>query len=151
MDRNKSLIICIFICILLIGCSKGNVDMNKTCEDICLLDGFQYGRFAGMGYCNCFNRTIIINNTIIINDTTNINTTYTQCNKTPKERELELIRRLKFLENNQDNLIMNETECIGNESICKGKLEMFERDIDDLEDELDNCTDTLCDLNSTWC
>ena len=104
-------------------------------------------------------RTEYINNTITINRTINntqyINVTIKEpCNLTfSKEREMELIRRLKFLEGRQDELIINETECIGNNTVSnyEGKLEMYERDIEELEDELENCTEELCRWNSTRC
>ena len=113
----------LLISILLIGCSK---QIESECENITIT-----------------NTTIEYINTTVIRE---VNIT---CDKTA--RELELIRRLKFLENNQDKLIMNETRCIGNNSRCEDKIDMYLRDIDELEDDLYNCTRELCDLNNTWC
>jgi len=98
-----------------------------------------------------------INNTIIINNTIEtIKEVKIPCNLTYPDR-LELIRRLKFLENQQNKWIINETECIVHNKTeedlknCENKIEMYERDIEELEDELDNCTDRLCEYNSSWC
>ena len=104
-------------------------------------------------------RTEYINNTITINNTVEtikyINMTIKEpCNLTfSKEREIELIRRIKFLEKHQDDLIIDETECIGNNTRAsyEGKLDMYERDIEELEDELKNCTKELCRWNSSRC
>ena len=53
------------------------------------------------------------------------------------ERELELIRRLKFLENNQ-NKYFNDSEC--NDDLNKTRV------------ELNECKNELCnEWNSSWC
>ena len=99
-------------------------------------------------------QNITINNTIETVKYVNITI---PCNLTSsKERELELIRRLKFLEGQQTKWIINETECAYNvteEKLqnCKDKIDMHERDIEELEEELENCTDKLCEHNSSWC
>jgi len=100
--------------------------------------------------------TVYINNTIFINKTIEIpcNLTCPECvYNYSRERELELIRRLKFLENQQDKLIINETECIDNniKTNYEDKLNMYERDIEELEDELENCEEEICEYNSSWC
>ncbi len=124
MKQIKSLIICIFIYILLIGCSKPieseckNITINNTIETIKYID-------------------------VIVKE---------PCNLTYPVDRLELIRRIKFLEGQQDKWIINETRCIGNDTTCIGKLEMAERDIEELEDDLENCTRELCNnWNSSWC
>ena len=127
MDRKKSLIICIFICILLIGCSK---PIEIECQNI-TIETIKY-----------------INQTII----KEVNIT---CPETL--REIELIRRIKFLEGQQNKWIINETECMVHNKTeedlenCENKIDMYERDEEDLEDELENCTEELCGYNSTWC
>ncbi len=116
-------LIILLISILLIGCSK---PIEVKCENI----------------TNTIETIKYINTTVI----KEVNVT---CDKT--SRELELIRRLKFLENQQDKLIMNETRCMGNNSNCEDKLDMYERDIEELEDNLYNCTEEICEYNSSWC
>jgi len=99
-------------------------------------------------------QNITINNTIETIKYINITK---PCNLTSsKERELELIRRIKFLEGQQNKWIINETECAYNITEkklqnCKDKIDMYERDIEELEDELKNCTESLCEHNSSWC
>ncbi len=117
-------LIVLLVLIVLIGCSKAAL----VCENTTINNTIETIKY--------------VNNTII----KEVNIT---CDETA--REMELIRRLKFLENNQDKLIMNETRCIGNNSRCEDKLDMYIRDIDELEDELYNCTEQICDLNSSWC
>ena len=148
----------LLISILLIGCTTLTIEEKESiCKKECLSDGWEYGTFVGVNFCNCYNRTIIINSTITINNTININTTCTQSNYTPKERELELIRRLSFCEGQIDKLIINETECmphnITEEKLqnCENKIDMYERDIDELEEEIEDCEEELCEWNSTWC
>ncbi len=81
----------------------------------------------------------VINNTIyetiyIINNT---NLTCSGCNYTgTKARELELIRRIRVLESNQDKYF-NDSEC--NDNLNKS------------ENELVDCEDKLCEYNSSWC
>ena len=118
--------IILLITILLLGCSK---PIEIECENI------------------------TINNTIETIKYINI-TIKEPCNLTcSKERELELIRRIKFCEGQQDKWIMNETECIDNNTVAnyESKLDMYERDIEELEDEIENCTEELCEWNSSRC
>ncbi len=93
----------------------------------------------------CENNTIIINNTVnntitIYNETIKyVNIT---CNKTYEykgttTRELELIRRISFLENQQDKY-WNYSEC--------------DWELNNTEKELEDCEEELCDnWNSSWC
>ena len=98
---------------------------------------------------------IVYNNTIVyINNTIN-NTLAEQC---PNDTRLELIRRIKYLEGQQDTYIINETDCMPH-NITEEDLEDCRQDIygmedevdeledqvDDLEDELDDCRDELED------
>ena len=137
--------------VLVIGCSKQTEEeKNAICKEDCLSNGWQYGKWVGYAFCNCYNDTLIINNPIQPIEYRNITITG-KCNLTYSDDKLELIRRLKFLEDQQDKLIMNETRCIGNNSRCEDKIDMYIRDIDELEDDLYNCTRELCDLNNTWC
>ena len=121
-------LIILLISILLIGCSKEVL----VCENI----------------TNTIETIKYINNTII----KEVNIT---CDK--GSRELELIRRLKFLENQQDELIINETECMPHNKTeedledCENKIDMYKRDIEELEDELEDCEDEVCKWNSSWC
>lgn len=106
--------------------------------------------------------TIYINNTIEINRTIELPCNLTcpelSCNYTgSKARELDLIRRISFLENQQDKWIINETECMVHNKTeedlekCWDKLDIYEDDIDDLEDELEDCEEINCEYNETWC
>ncbi len=119
----------LFISILLIGCSK---PIEIECKNI------------------------TINNTIETIKYINI-TIKEPCNLTYSDDKLELIRRIKFLEGQQDNWIINETECmphnITEEKLqnCEDKIDMYEREIDELEEELEDCEEDLCKWNSTWC
>ncbi len=93
----------------------------------------------------CENNTIIINNTIkeiqYINNTIEINKT---CNTTVKyeykgttTRELELIRRIRFLENQQDKY-WNYSEC--------------DWELNESNKDLKECEEEICDnWNSSWC
>ena len=118
----------LLISILLIGCSKPIECQNITTNNT--IETIKY-----------------INNTII----KEVNIT---CNK--KSRELELIRRLKFLEKQQDESI-NETECLIHNATeeklqnCRNKVDMYERDIDELDEDIEDCEEELCIWNSTWC
>lgn len=110
----------ILILLLLIGCSK--ID-EPICE----------------------NNTIVINNTInktitVFNETIKyINKT---CNITQYEykgttsRELELIRRIKYLEG-QQHLYFNDSEC--------------NWELNNTENKLKECEEELCEWNSSWC
>lgn len=97
---------------------------------------------------------ITINNTIETVKYINI-TVKEPCNSS-RERELELIRRIKFLEGQQNKWIINETECIYNiteEKLqnCKNKIDMHKRDIEEVEEELKDCEKEICEYNSSWC
>ena len=102
----------ILLCILLIGCSKP---------------------------IECENNTITINNTI--NNTIYINKTI-PCNKTIKyisncsNRELELIRRISFLEGQQDKYF--------NDSECNWELNKTNK-------SLEECNEKLCDYDVDMC
>ena len=88
------------------------------------------------------------NNTIIIYNTTYINRTINNtipCNLTclgpenityDRSYTLELIRRLKYLEGQQDRY-WNDSEC--NWELNKSN------------NELEECEDELCEFNSSWC
>lgn len=96
----------------------------------------------------CENNTIIINNTIketvekeiIIyrNVTLPCNTTVTcEYNYTgTTSRELELIRRIGFLEGQQDKFI-NHSDCFD--------------DLNRTNNELKDCEEEICKFNSSWC
>ena len=78
---------------------------------------------------------------LVKNITIPCNTTDVICpiyNNTPRERELELIRRLRYLES-QQNLYFNDSEC--NWELNRTKI------------ELEDCKDELCDCeyNNSWC
>jgi len=79
----------------------------------------------------------IINNTVEIKEIKiPCNLTCPEC-KENKTRELELIRRLKFLEGQTDKYF-NDTECL--DSLNK------------TENKLDRCEEEICDnWNSSWC
>ncbi len=146
-------LIILLISILLIGCTTLTIEEKESiCKKECLSDGWQYGTFVGVNFCNCYNKTITINNTIekIVKEPYNIT-----CDK--ESRELELIRRIKFLEGQQDKWIINETECMPHNKTeedlenCENKSDMYERDIEELEDELEDCEEEVCKWNSSWC
>jgi len=148
----KKIILLISILLLggVIGCNTQTVEeKEEICKTDCLSDGWQYGDWIGSNYCNCYNRTII-------KEIETIKEIKIPCNLTCPDR-LELIRRLKYLENQQNKWIINETECIVHNKTeedlknCEDKIEMYERDIEELEDELDNCTERLCKHNNSWC
>ena len=111
--------ILILLLILLIGCSKP---------------------------MECENNTIIINNTIkeiqYINNTIEVpcnltNTTVKYEYKGTTTRELELIRRISYLEGQQDKY--------WNYSECDWELNKTEKD-------LEECKGEICDnWNSSWC
>ena len=143
----KKLYIILYVTVLLIllGCNTQTREENEEiCKENCLSDGWQYGKWAGLNYCNCYNETII-------EEIEKIKEVRIPCNLTfSKEREMELIRRLKFCENQQDKLIMDETECDNNTNY-EGKIDMYKRDIEELEDELEDCEEGLCEYNESWC
>ena len=103
-------------------------------------------------------KNITINNTIDTIKYVNV-TVIKEVNITCDEtlRELDLIRRIKFLEGQQNKCIINETECmphnVTEEDLekCEDRLDTYEDDIDELDDELDDCEDELCEYNSTEC
>lgn len=113
---NKCLVFLLFI-VLLIGCTPDTIIIERNIT---------------------INRTI--NNTQYINITTVmpcnetgpvINTTY------DRSYTLELIRRIKFLEGQQDKYF-NDSEC--------------NDDLNRTETELEECEEELCDnWNSSWC
>ena len=126
--RKLIFLIVLLVLIVLIGCNK---QIEPECKNITkTIETIKY-----------------INNTII----EKVNIT---CNK--ESRELELIRRLKFLENQQDKTI-NDTECIIHNATeeklqnCRNKNDMYKRDIDELDEEIEDCEEELCEWNSTRC
>lgn len=134
---------------ILLGCNTQTEEENdELCKEDCLADGWQYGKWIGLNLCNCYNETKI-------EEIEKIKEVKIPCNLTYPNR-LELIRRLKFLEGQQDKWIMDETECVYNiteEKLqnCEGKIDMHKRDIEELEDELDECEDGFCEYNESWC
>ena len=117
----------LLISILMIGCKP----IEMECENI----------------TNTIETIKYVNVTVI----KEINITY------ETNRELELIRRIKFLEGQQNKWVINETECIAHNKTeqdlenCENKIDMHERDIEELEDDLKNCTKRLCGYNESWC
>ena len=106
----------LLISILLIGCSKSP---EIECENI----------------TNTIETIKYINKTI--NNTIYINTTCTQYNYTGStSRELELIRRIGYLEG-QQNKYFNDSEC--NDNLNKTEI------------KLEDCEDEICKWNSSWC
>jgi len=130
---NKQITI-LLITILLIGCSiQTQEEKEEICRNDCLSDGWQYGKWIGADFCNCYNDTIYINNTI--NKTIKIPCNIT-CPEYNKSRELELIRRISFLEGQQDKYF-NDSEC--------------NWELNKTSNELEECQDYLCEYNSSWC
>ncbi len=94
----------------------------------------------------CENNTIIINNTInntitIFNETVKYinkecNTTVRYEYKGSTNRELELIRRISFLEGQQDKY-WNYSEC--------------DWELNESNKDLEYCEEELCEWNSSWC
>jgi len=82
------------------------------------------------------NRTIYVNNTIYINDTVPCNITCPEPEDNNTYNRLELIRRLEYLEGQQD-LYFNDSECA---------WELNQSNI-----ELEECKNELCEFNSSWC
>lgn len=144
----KYLILLISILLIggLIGCStQTKEEKEKICETNCINEGWQYGNWIGLSYCNCHNETIIINKTrTIFNETIKyVNKTlectesnYSSTTSSTTSKELELIRRLKFLENQQDKYF-NDSEC--NWELNRSNV------------ELENCEEEICEWNSSWC
>ena len=64
------------------------------------------------------------------------NTTFNETWDISKSRELELIRRIRFLESQQDQY-WNDTEC--------------HYDLNKTTYDLDYCEEELCKWNSSWC
>jgi len=106
----------LLISILLIGCTP---IIEKECEPI-------------------FQEKIVYQNiTIYRNRTDCIKDDICLCNVTSSnERELELIRRLKFLEGQTDKYF-NDSEC--------------NDDLNRTENKLKECEEELCEYNSSWC
>ena len=134
-ERKGALVFLLLILsLLLIGCTPNPIIIERN---------------------NTINRTIYVNNTIYINDTIPCNQTSPEINITYDR--LELIRRLKYLEGQQDKRIINETECMPHNATeenlkeCWGDRDRYMDDIYELDDELDECETRLCDINSTWC
>lgn len=100
------------------------------------------------------NQTIYINNTVeeIVYKNITMPCPEYVCDCS-KDRELELIRRIKFLENQQNIMIINETGCVDNDTKAnyESKVDMYERNIEEIEEELENCEEELCEYNSSWC
>ena len=134
----------------LIGCNtQTREEKEDICKEECLTDGWQYGEWLGLNVCNCYNKTKI-------EEIETIKEIKIPCNLTYPDDKLELIRRLKFLEGQQDKWIMDETECVYNiteEKLqnCENKIDMHKRDIEELEDELDDCEEGFCEHNESWC
>ncbi len=107
----------LLISILLIGCSKEVIEcenITNTIETIKYIDR----NITITEKCN------ITNNTIKYNYVGNTS------------RELELIRRIKFLEGQQDKYF-NDSEC--NDNLNKSEI------------KLEDCEDEVCKWNSSWC
>ena len=145
IDMNKIIIVLIFI--VLVGCTRYvEVEKNVTIEKI-----------------------VYRNITTVVKE--ECNTTFTDVWDISKSRELELIRRIKFLESKQDDCL-NDVYCEGDLEDCEDnlddtedelegcedtlddvedELEDYEDTLDDTEDELEDCEEEICDLNSSWC
>ena len=119
---NKTIVLS--LCLLLIGCSK---QTEIQCQNITIN--------------NTINNTIeiVLNNTII----KEINKT---CPETSKE--IELIRRIKLLEKNQEHYF-NDTEC----DDVRDELRDSKKEWNFTQRDLDDCEQKLCeDYNDTsWC
>ena len=114
--RTLYIILYVMISILLIGCSK---PVEIECQNI-TIETIKY-----------INRNVtIIEKCNITNNT--IKYTYTGTTS----RELELIRRISFLEGQQDKYF-NDSEC--NDNLNKTEI------------KLEDCEDEMCKDNSSWC
>ena len=119
LSKQKSIIlmkhhILMVMVLLIVGCSNPTViTINRT-----------------------INHTIYKNNTIYINDTVLCNTTYHEPEINISYDRLELIRRLKYYED-QQSIYFNDSECYD--------------DLNRTETKLDVCEDELCGFNSSWC
>ena len=111
MYKHIILVVCL---VILIGCSPIIIERNVT-----------------------VNRTIYLNNTITINNTLPCNITEPELNVSfDRSYTLELIRRIIFLEGQQDQFI-NHSDCFDELNVTTIKL--------------DKCTNELCYENSSWC
>ncbi len=83
-------------------------------------------------------RNITINHTITINNTIieKCNTTFNDKWDISKSRELELIRRIRFCEDQRDEYWSDED--------CR-------YDLNETTHDLDYCEEVLCEWNSSWC
>ncbi len=119
-QTNKGIYIILYVIIslLLIGCSKPieceNITINNTIEVI-----------------KYINRNVTITEKCNITNNT-IRYTYTGTTS----REIELIRRIGFLEGQQDKY-WNYSEC--------------NWELNNTKNELRDCEDSMCYVNSSWC
>ena len=133
------LLLVLIVLIVLIGCTTLTIEEKESiCKKECLSDGWEYGTFVGVNFCNCFNRTIIdtINITIPCNITNTTCPEYNYNYTSSTSRELELIRRISFLEGQQDKY--------WNYSECNWELNKSNK-------ELKTCEEEVCNWNSSWC
>ncbi len=115
----KNIITILILTVLIVGCTRYvEVEKNITIEKI-----------------------VYQNITTIVKE--KCNNTFTDVYDISKSRELDLIRRIRFLESRQDDCFEDID--------CEEELEDCEEDLDDIEDELIDCEDELCDLNSSLC
>jgi hypothetical protein len=139
MKQKTKLYVTLYIILsTLVGCTPLTIEEKEAiCKKECLSDGWEYGTFVWVNFCNCYNSTIIINDTIYINKTDYIKEDCI-CNITSsKERELDLIRRLRYLE--------GQTDKYWNDSECHFELNKTKK-------RLGKCENELCDYwNSSWC
>ena len=109
-------LIVLLVLIVLIGCSK---PIEPECQNTTITNTVETIKFIDR------NITIPCNTT---------NNTYEY--KGTTSREIELIRRIKFLEGQQDKY-WNDSEC--------------HDDLNRTEKELIDCEEVNCEWNSTWC
>ena len=118
----KKVIMVLIFAVFIVGCTRiVEVDRNITIEKI-----------------------VYQNVTTIVKE--ECNTTFNDVFDISQSREIELIRRIRFLENEQDDCILQEDKCEENCTEFKEDLEMVERDLDDCEEEL--CEEYN---DSGWC